>query len=203
MRMKFVVGGRVETRQVLNETLLSHTPEHSSRVPPAAQHDWPCMVLIDLIVNGQTCVAQNNFVQHDCSCMGRINVLWCRIIMPTVYLRIPFGYCNKQRLFYLKLPNWALKRRLYVFRGGGERGKLLNGVSIRSLTKNGCDGIRNCWSHFVKQTETRDYELFKTRLYNRHNRGIMNCSRHACTTDRTEGLTVQDTLVQQTEPRDY
>jgi hypothetical protein len=30
------------------------------------------MVLIDLIVNGQTCVAQNNFAQHDCSCMGRI-----------------------------------------------------------------------------------------------------------------------------------
>jgi hypothetical protein len=29
------------------------------------QHDWPCMVLIDLIVTGQTCVAQNNFAQHD------------------------------------------------------------------------------------------------------------------------------------------
>jgi hypothetical protein len=29
------------------------------------------MVLIDLMVNGQTCVAQNNFAQHDWSCMGR------------------------------------------------------------------------------------------------------------------------------------
>jgi hypothetical protein len=33
------------------------------------QHDWPCMVLIDLIVNGQTCVAQ-----HDWSCVGRIRL---------------------------------------------------------------------------------------------------------------------------------
>jgi hypothetical protein len=32
------------------------------------------MVLIDLIVNGQTCVAQNNFAQHDWSCMGRIRI---------------------------------------------------------------------------------------------------------------------------------
>jgi hypothetical protein len=31
---------------------------------------WSCMVLIDLIVNGQTCVAQNNSAQHDWSCMG-------------------------------------------------------------------------------------------------------------------------------------
>jgi hypothetical protein len=31
---------------------------------------WPCMVLIDLIVNGQTCVAQNKVAQHDWSCMG-------------------------------------------------------------------------------------------------------------------------------------
>jgi hypothetical protein len=39
------------------------------------QHDCPYMVLIDLIVNGQTCVAQNNFAQHDSSCMGRIRLL--------------------------------------------------------------------------------------------------------------------------------
>jgi hypothetical protein len=38
------------------------------------QHDWPSMVLIDLIVNGQTCVEQNNFAQHNWSCMGRITL---------------------------------------------------------------------------------------------------------------------------------
>jgi hypothetical protein len=41
-----------------------------------AQHDWQCMVLIDLIVNGQTYVAQNNFAQHDWSCMGRVTDGW-------------------------------------------------------------------------------------------------------------------------------
>jgi hypothetical protein len=29
-------------------------------------------MLIGLIVNEQTCVAQNNFAQHDWSCVGRI-----------------------------------------------------------------------------------------------------------------------------------
>jgi hypothetical protein len=36
------------------------------------QHDWSCMVLMDLMMNGQTCVAQNNFAQHDWSCMGSL-----------------------------------------------------------------------------------------------------------------------------------
>jgi hypothetical protein len=40
------------------------------------QHDWSCMVLIDLIVNGQTWVAQNNFAQHDWSCMGPFKIAY-------------------------------------------------------------------------------------------------------------------------------
>jgi hypothetical protein len=38
------------------------------------------MVLIDLIVNGQTCVAQNNFAQHDWSCMGPFSQVGSSVI---------------------------------------------------------------------------------------------------------------------------
>jgi hypothetical protein len=46
------------------------------------QHDWLCMVLIDLIVNGQTCVAQ-----HDWSYMGRITV--CALLPAFIFMVPP------------------------------------------------------------------------------------------------------------------